>query len=58
MVVQAKKRLEPCFLGHGVDRIVFFSAPIPLNCRNNQFLMQFAMWGVSNLDQNYTIPVG
>jgi hypothetical protein len=31
MVVQAKKRLEPYFLGHGVDRFVFFSAPIPLN---------------------------
>jgi hypothetical protein len=31
MVVQAKKRLKPYFLGHGVDRFVFFSAPIPLN---------------------------
>jgi hypothetical protein len=31
MVVQAKKRVEPYFLGHGVDRFVFFSAPIPLN---------------------------
>ncbi len=55
MVVQAKKRLELYFLGHGVDRFVFFSAPIPLNAVviiNFLCNLQCAMWGVSNLDQD------
>jgi hypothetical protein len=54
MVVQAKKRVEPYFLGHGVDRFVFFFRSNTIKrCRNNQ-----KMWGVSKKDRNLTITVG
>jgi hypothetical protein len=56
---QVEIRLEPYFLGHELDRSFFlFQYLFFKRRRYNQFLMQFAMWGVSKKDRNLTITVG